>query len=77
MLQAVIIKESNEAIELEVTRFKSNLVAAHPDLADSIFGEEELEQEETEEEQGFSAEDITHMLNDLQQFGLALHDDGL
>lgn len=63
-MQAVINSEDKRLIELEKSRFKSMLIAAHPQFADSILKEDE--ERESDVAEGFDYdtfdEDADHTL---------------
>lgn len=63
-MQAVINSEDKRLIDLEKSRFKSMLIAAHPQFADSILNEDE--ERESDVAEGFDYdtfdEDADHTL---------------
>ena len=84
-LQTTMSMETREAIEMESYRFKSQMVIAHPEMADKIFKEEHEDDimegiEEVEElnvedpEAAYSEGGIDKMLGSLKDFGFYVED---
>jgi len=84
-LQTTMSMETREAAEMESYRFKSQMVIAHPEMADKIFKEEQEDDfmdgvEEIEEldvkdpEAAYSENGLDKMLGSLKDFGFYVED---